>query len=149
MQRAHWTVLIAVAMVLNCSGGRVIEAEPVVAPEAQPESDPRLESNDPFEKRLAHFEETYAQLVCRANMNYDAMASMRMVVEPWEQMQRDAEEKSTSLDPFVDILQHNGYESLAAFEADRKRIDEARRGWWDGLTGSLFDLLKACKKPNR
>lgn len=148
MEKTLWMVFGAIIVLSSCSGGRIIEAEPVVAPEVETEMDPRLVSNDPFEKRLARFEETYAQLVCRANMDYDAMASMGMVTEPWDQMQRYAEEKSTSLDPFADILKRNGYESLAAFEAERVRIDEARRGWWDGLTGTLFDLLENCSKQN-
>jgi hypothetical protein len=139
--------VVAATFVWSCSGGRIIEPEPVVEPAAESEIDPRLVSNDPFEKRLVQFEAAYAELVCCANMNYDAMASMGMVVEPWDQMQEYAKEKSTSLDPYLDILKRNGYADLAAFEAARVRIDGARRGWWGGLTGQLFDILEDCHKP--
>ncbi len=147
MRRAFWKIFIAVILISSCSGGRIIEPEPVVQPETEPEIDPRLVSNDPFDRRLKQFEDTYTLLVCRANMNYDAMASMGMVIEPWNQMHKYAEEKSTSLDPYLDILRRNGYENLESFEAARTTIDEARRGWWDGLTGSLFDILEGCNKP--
>ncbi len=147
MQKALWMAVVAATLVWNCSGGRIIEPEPVVETAAEPEIDPRLVSNDPLEKHLVQFEGAYRELVCRANLNYDAMASMGMIVEPWDQMKTFDQEKSTSIDPYLDILKRHGYADLAAFEAARVRIDEAKRGWWDGLTGELFDILEGCKKP--
>jgi hypothetical protein len=141
MGKTVWLGAMALALVGACSGGRVVTTTPTGS---VTKPSPGYVSHDPFDKRLEHFETTYAELVCRANINYDAMASMGMLVEPYDQMTRFQEEDSTSLDPYLDILVRNGYESMAAFTADRDRINQAKRGWWDKLTGELYDLVLAC-----
>jgi hypothetical protein len=143
MRKAMWMVMLGLLLVAGCSGGRVVEPAPAT-PSPEEEKAPKIVTNDPFEARLQRFEATYAELVCRANMNYDPTSTMGIIVEPWAEMQRFAGEKSTSLEPFLDILERNGYESLEAFAADRERIDQAKRGWWTDLMGRLFDLVEAC-----
>lgn len=146
MRKALWLALVTATLVWSCSGGRLVEVEPAVQPEAEAGVAVGVAANTPVDKRLAQFEETYVLLACRANINYDAMASMGMIIEPWDQMQRDAEDKSTSLEPYLDILRRNGYENLAAFKAALTSIDEANKGWWDELTGRLFEIVQDCKK---
>ena len=135
-------VLIVSFLVAACSGAQPIDpVEPIT--EVEPEK-PKLVTSDPFDKRLNHFETTYRALVCRANRDYDPMGNIGMISEPYAEIMRYREEGSSSVEPFELIIKRNGYESVDAFLADRTRILEAKRGWWEELTGKLFDILEEC-----
>jgi hypothetical protein len=137
-------VLIASLFVTACSGAQPVDpVDPVIS--VEPEK-PKLITNDPFDKRLNLFETTYKALVCRANRDYDPMGNIGMISEPYADIVRYREEGSSSVEPFELIMKKNGYESVDAFLADRKRIMEAKRGWWEDLTGKLFDFLEECSK---
>lgn len=135
------TVCFLIAGVSAGCSSPELKSAPVMPVE---EEQPKIVTNDPFDKRLAKFEGAYRNLVCRANRDYDPMSSMGMLKEPYAELTRMVTEESKSIEPYEQILQGHGYANAQEFFADRERIDGAKRGWFNELTGKLFDFMEEC-----
>jgi len=140
--RGSLLVAAAFAALAACSASQVVEES--VATRVEEPVKPTLVTNDPFDKLVERFEAAYQAILCRANRNFDPMSNVGVLVEPFAEVERLEQEKSKSLDPYLLSLEQHGYASLDLFRADRERISAARHGWWEKLTGSIFDRLEEC-----
>jgi hypothetical protein len=144
--RLLWLVVGAL-MIWGCSGQTKQEAapKPVIAlKKVVPKPVPKPVPLDPFEQRVKTFKDTYAQLACQANRNYDPASNVGTLREPYQRLLQLHEDKSITIDGFRRILEARGYKDVDAYKAEKDFIAKARPGFFDKLSGDLFDFIEAC-----
>lgn len=140
-----WVLLIGLVFMAGCSGQTKQEPqpEPVVAAKT-PEPEPEPKPLDPFEQRVETFKKTYALLACLANRDYDPRSNVGTLREPYEQIVQLQEDMSITLEGYLRILQAQGYGTVDAFKKEKEAIVTARPGFFDKLSGDLYDFIEAC-----
>jgi hypothetical protein len=133
-------LLVSVLWLFSCSSsaGQVVTDE---APVAVAEPEP-FKAVSPEQQR---FYDAYLTLVCRANLDYDAMDDMATIQEPVDFLQDLVNTDDTRQKYYLPLVERQGYKSVKEYLDAHANLKVAAPVFIQNLKMSLPEFLEECQ----